>query len=140
MVQSEADYLALLDRAFNELPQKVKKVGSQVLPALVIFNVGNSTVIKNFREYCDRIRRDEKIVMKYLLKELGAPGSINENGQLVIQGKFSSSVINSLMDRFLRTYVQCSTCKSYDTILKKEGKVWYVVCLACGAQTPVKPI
>ncbi len=140
MAQTEEEYLKLLDRAMQEIPQKAKKVGTQVIPNLVIFNVGTSTVIKNFREYCDRIRRDEKIVMKYLLKELGAPGSINENGQLVIQGKFSSSSINSLMDRFLKIYVRCSTCGSYDTVLKREGKVWYVSCLACGAQTPVKPI
>jgi translation initiation factor 2 subunit 2 len=140
VAQTEEEYLKLLDRAMQEIPQKAKKVGTQVIPNLVIFNVGTSTVIKNFREYCDRIRRDEKIVMKYLLKELGAPGSINENGQLVIQGKFSSSSINSLMDRFLKIYVRCSTCGSYDTVLKREGKVWYVSCLACGAQTPVKPI
>jgi translation initiation factor 2 subunit beta (aeIF-2b) len=140
VAQTEEEYLKLLDRAFEEIPQKAKVVGNQVIPNLVIFNVGPNTVIKNFREYCDRIRREERLVMKYLLKELGAPGSVNESGQLVIQGKFSSSSINTLMDRFLKIYVRCSTCGSYDTVLKKEGKVWYVSCLACGAQTPVKPI
>ncbi|WP_231112512.1 translation initiation factor IF-2 subunit beta [Stygiolobus azoricus] len=116
------------------------KVGGQALPSLMILQIGATTIIKNFAEYCDRIRRDNKICMRYLLKELGAPGSVNENGQLVIQGKFTSSVINALMDRFLRSYVQCSTCKSLDTVLKMDKKIWYISCLACGAQTPVKPI
>lgn len=97
-------------------------------------------MIRNFAEYCDRIRREDKICMKYLLKELAAPGNVDDKGELIIQGKFSSQVINTLMERFLKAYVECSTCKSLDTVLKKEKKSWYIVCLACGAQTPVKPL
>jgi translation initiation factor 2 subunit 2 len=138
--QTEGQYKALLDRLYSKLPDKVQKVSGQALPTLIILHIGNNTIIKNFSEYCDRIRREDKICMRYLLKELAAPGSINENGQLVIQGKFSSSVINMLFERFLRAYVQCSTCKSLDTVLKKEKKIWYISCLACGAQTPVKPL
>lgn len=138
--QTDRQYEALLDRLYKKLPEKDMKVGGQTLPSLVILHIGATTIIKNFAEYCDRIRRDNKICMRYLLKELGAPGSVNENGQLVIQGKFTSSVINALMDRFLRSYVQCSTCKSLDTVLKTDKKIWYISCLACGAQTPVKPI
>lgn len=134
------DYEYLLDRVYAKLPKKTQSVDIQNLPSLVIFNVGGTTIIRNFGEYCDRIRREDKLCMRYLLKELGAAGSINENGQLLIQGKFSSQIINTLMDRFLKTYVQCSTCKSYDTILVKEGKIWYIQCLACGAKTSVKPM
>ncbi|AWR96661.1 translation initiation factor IF-2 subunit beta [Acidianus sulfidivorans JP7] len=134
------DYEYLLDRVYSKLPKKSQSEGIQNLPSLVIFNVGSTTIIRNFSEYCDRIRREDKLCMRYLLKELGAAGSINENGQLLIQGKFSSSIINTLMERFLKTYVQCTTCKSYDTILVKEGKIWYIQCLACGAKSSVKPL
>ncbi len=134
------DYEYLLDRVYSKLPKKSQVSETQTLPSLIIFNVGNTTIIRNFSEYCDRIRREDKLCMKYLLKELAAAGSINESGQLYIQGKFSSSVINTLMERFLRTYVQCSTCKSFDTVLVKEGKIWYIQCLACGAKNPVKPL
>ncbi|MDT7900687.1 MAG: translation initiation factor IF-2 subunit beta [Acidianus sp.] len=134
------DYEYLLDRVYSKLPKKSQVSETQALPSLIIFNVGNATIIKNFSEYCDRIRREDKLCMKYLLKELAAAGSINESGQLYIQGKFSSSVINTLMERFLKTYVQCSTCKSLDTVLVKEGKIWYIQCLACGAKNPVKPL
>lgn len=78
--------------------------------------------------------------MRYLLKELAAAGSISENGQLMIQGKFSNAIVNTFMDRFLKTYVQCSTCKSLDTVLVKDKKIWYIQCLACGAKNPVKPL
>mgnify|MGYP001773268482 CR=1 FL=1 len=138
--QTVKEYEALLDRLYKKLPEKDMNVSGQTLPNLIILHIGTTTIIRNFSEYCDRIRRDNKICMRYLLKELGAPGSINENGQLVIQGKFASAVVSALMDRFLRSYVQCSTCKSLDTVLKIDKKIWYISCLACGAQTPVKPI
>ncbi|BCS92816.1 Translation initiation factor 2 subunit beta [Metallosphaera sp. J1] len=139
---SERDklYNVLLDRLYTKLPKKDLAAETQTLPTLTIINVGNTTIIRNFSEYCDRIRREDKICMRYLLKELAAAGSISENGQLMIQGKFSNAIVNTFMDRFLKTYVQCSTCKSLDTVLVKEKKIWYIQCLACGAKNPVKPL
>lgn len=137
---TEEEYLKLLERLYSKLPEKAQSVGMQALPNLIILYIGNTTIIKNFNEYCDRLRRESKLCMKFLLKELAAPGNIDENGQLIIQGKFSSASINKIMDRFIKTYVQCSTCKSLDTILVKEKKTWYIYCLACGAKTPVRPL
>lgn len=139
-MSTEKEYLSLLDRLYSKLPEKAQKVSGQALPNLIILYIGNLTIIKNFSEYCDRIRREDKLCMRYLLKELAAPGNIDANGQLVIQGKFSSASINKIMERFIKTYVECSTCKSLDTVLVKEKKAWYISCLACGAKTPVKPL
>jgi translation initiation factor 2 subunit 2 len=139
-VSTEKEYLSLLDRLYSKVPERAKKQGIQALPELVVYNIGNTTIVKNFGEYCDRLRRDVKTCTKYLLKELAAPGTAEGNGQLVIQGKFSSQVINTLMERFIHSYVQCMTCKSIDTVLKMDKKVWYISCLACGAQTPIKPL
>lgn len=137
---TEEEYIKLLDRLYAKLPERVQKVSGQALPNLIVLSIGNNTIIRNFSEYCDRVRREDKLCMKYLLKELAAPGNIDENGQLVIQGKFSSASISKIMDRFIRTYVQCSTCKSLDTVLVKDKKSWYISCLACGAKTPVKAL
>ncbi|AWR93330.1 translation initiation factor IF-2 subunit beta [Acidianus brierleyi] len=138
-MSSDKEYTYLLDRVYTKIPKKTSE-STQNLPSLIILNIGNTTIIRNFSEYCDRLRREDKLCMRYLLKELAAAGSISDNGQLVIQGKFSSSIINTLMERFIRTYVQCSTCKSLDTVLVKENKVWFIQCLACGAKTSVKPL
>jgi translation initiation factor 2 subunit 2 len=138
-MSSDKEYMYLLDRVYTKIPKKTSE-STQNLPSLIILNIGNTTIVRNFSEYCDRLRREDKLCMRYLLKELAAAGSISDNGQLVIQGKFSSSIINTLMERFIRTYVQCSTCKSLDTVLVKENKVWFIQCLACGAKTSVKPL
>ncbi|MEM0173806.1 MAG: translation initiation factor IF-2 subunit beta [Sulfolobaceae archaeon] len=137
---SQETYLKLLDRLYTRLPERVKKMGDQTLPALNILNIGANTIIRNFNEFCDRIRREPKLVAKYLLKELAVAGSITDNGQLVMQGKFSSSVINILIERFIKNYVRCATCGSIDTILKKEKNIWIIKCLACGAETSTKPL
>ncbi|BBD72932.1 translation initiation factor IF-2 subunit beta [Sulfodiicoccus acidiphilus] len=136
----DKSYQQLLDRLYAKLPQKEPSSAYQELPKLNIMSAGNLTVIRNFEEYCDRIRRDPKLVTKYLLKELAAPGMLQDNGQLSIQGKFSSTVINTLMDRFVKVYVQCPTCKSLDTVLKLDKRVWTMSCLACGAVTTIKPL
>jgi len=140
MIDSDLlNYEYLLDRLYKTLP--LKTISPPVeLPQLNAVQVGLQTHVKNFREVCDRIRREPRIVMRYLLKELAARGSIDESGTFVIYGRISSQTLNTLFNRFLMTYVKCGTCGSFDTILKKQGKVWIISCLACGAETPVKPI
>ncbi|BCU68372.1 translation initiation factor IF-2 subunit beta [Sulfolobales archaeon HS-7] len=137
-MSSDAEYEKLLQRVYEKLPYKSNKKESQELPALIINNIGSTTIIRNFSEYADRIRRDPKVLMKYLLKELAAAGTLTDNGALEIQGKFSSYTINNLIERFLNSYVRCRTCKSLDTILTIEKNVWTIKCLACGAITTVR--
>jgi translation initiation factor 2 subunit 2 len=136
----EEKYLLLLNRLYENLPKRGGAKETQEIPKFEVLLIGPTTIIRNFKDVCYMIRREEKVCMKYLVRELAVAGNINEQGQLVLQGKFSEQVISVLMDRFLKNYVQCSTCKSYDTLLMTEKKVWYIRCLACGAQTPVRPI
>lgn len=78
--------------------------------------------------------------MRFLLKELAMPGSLNPDNSLIIYKRVSAKSIQSLYTRFLESYVRCSTCGSYDTELVREGKAWFIRCLACGAITYVKPV
>lgn len=132
-------YENLLERLYSRLPSKTSSQPIE-LPQLEVVHVGLHTHVKNFKEVCDRIRREPRIVMRYLLKELAARGSLDDSNNLIIFGRISSQTLNTLFNRFLMTYVKCSTCNSFDTVLKKQGKVWVISCLACGAETPVKPV
>jgi len=78
--------------------------------------------------------------MRFFLKELAMPGTVDERGNLVIYRRVSSHSLNTLYQKFLTTYVRCPTCGSFDTELIRKGKVWYIKCLACGAETFVKPV
>lgn len=133
------DYNKLLDRLYEKLPAKTTAPAIEI-PQLVIAHIGFQTQIRNFKDVCDRIRREPRICMRYFLKELAARGAIDDSGVFTIYSRVSSQTVSVLFKRFLMTYVRCSTCGSLHTVLKRQGKVWIIQCLACGAETPVKPI
>ncbi len=139
MPVGEYSYEWLLERALSKVPSKPVRSERFVPPKAEVVNIGEKTIIRNFREIVDKLRREPRIIMRFLLKELAAPGSIDESGSLVIHGRFSSIIVNRLLSMFIKNYVICPTCGSPDTVLRKKGKVWILICEACGAEQPVKP-
>ncbi len=139
MPVKDYSYEWMLDRVYSKVPVKLGGGERFVPPKPQIVYIPGKTIIKNFSEITDKLRREPRLLMRYLLKELAAPGSIDDTGALVIHGKFSASAINVLLNRFIKTYVICPNCGRPDTVLKKKGKVWILVCEACGAEQPVKP-
>ncbi len=137
MVKSikEYSYEELLDRAYSNLPSRVAPAKSFIVPKVEVMFVGGKTLILNFRQIADTLNREEKILQKYLVKELGVPAYVNESGQLVLQGRFNAHVLNRLLEIFTKRYVICPTCGSKDTKLIKKGKVFILKCEACGAET-----
>lgn len=133
-------YEELLKELYEKLPEKRSQVVTLDIPALEIVHVGLQTQIKNFKTVCDIILREPKVCARYLLKELAARGTIDESGVFTIYSRVSSQTINALFKRFLDSYVICKTCGSYQTELRKQGKIWVIRCLACGAEAPVKPV
>lgn len=132
-------YEWMLDRVYAKVPVRLGAGERFVPPKAQVVYIPGKTIVKNFADIADKLRREPRILMRYLLKELAAPGNIDESGALIIHAKFSSSAINTLLSRFIKTYVICPNCGRPDTILKKKGKVWILVCEACGAEQPVKP-
>ncbi|MEM0025245.1 MAG: translation initiation factor IF-2 subunit beta [Zestosphaera sp.] len=133
-------YEELLRELYEKLPEKRSQTVTLDIPDLEIVHVGLQTQIKNFKNVCDVILREPKVCARYLLKELAARGTIDESGVFTIYSRVSSQTINALFKRFLDSYVICKTCGSYQTELRKQGKIWVIRCLACGAEAPVKPV
>ena len=134
------NYERLLDRAYSLLPKKAPAARRErlVIPKPEIMISGKKTFITNFKQICEILNREPRLVLRFLLKELAVPGEI-EDQAAIIQGEISPKVIVSLMDRFVRDYVICPVCKSPDTILKKERRLMVLRCMACGAVSPVRP-
>jgi translation initiation factor 2 subunit 2 len=134
------DYERLLERAYEKVPPKSGTADYQI-PTPEIIRQGNQTIIRNFREIAQKLKRDPVLVARYLQKELATAGSYNpSSGQLVLNVKVSRKVIMKFLDLFMKQYVRCPTCGSIDTRLEKRGKTWILKCEACGAEQPVKPI
>ncbi len=129
-------YEELLDRAFSKIPVRDPSKGVVFeLPSIETIAVGTKTIVKNFRNIAHAIGRDDKLLMKYLVKELAAAGSIDEAGNLILSGRFSAQVLDKLLKRFVDTYVKCPTCSSIHTVLEKSRKTFKLKCLACSAET-----
>ncbi|MEM2004832.1 MAG: translation initiation factor IF-2 subunit beta [Zestosphaera sp.] len=133
-------YEQLLEELYSKLPERRALTVSLDIPPLEIVHVGLQTQVKNFKTVCEVILREPKVCARYLLKELAARGTIDDSGVFTIYSRVSSQTLNALFRRFLESYVICKTCGSYQTELRKQGKVWIIRCLACGAEAPVKPV
>lgn len=138
-LEEALDYEKLLERLYSKLPRRAASAERFEPPVAEVIHVGSQTIVRNFREIADKLRRDERLVMRFLLKELAVAGSVDPSGALVLNARMSSRVINNLLNLFVRDYVICPTCGRPDTRIERRGKVWMLLCEACGAEQPLKP-
>lgn len=131
----EYQYEELLERAIAKLAGRRGSEEVFEIPKANVLVIGGKTIIQNFRDIAQLLNRDEELLKRYFMKELNVPGSINEAGQLELRGKFNTTAINQLLERFVIKYVKCATCGSFHTKLTKKGKVFVLKCEACGAET-----
>ena len=131
------NYEELLDKAFSKIPeQSISKERFEV-PKVTGHIEGNKTIISNFIQICDALRREPSHLLKYIQRELATPAII-EGPRLILGRKISANIINQKIALYVNDFVLCSECKRPDTQLIKEGKIYQVKCLACGAKHPVK--
>jgi len=133
-------YEELLDRVYKLLPKKpVARVERFRVPEAEVMISGKRTFIQNFNQICDILNREPRFVLRYLLKELASPGAL-EGSMAVIMGEHPKHAIDALLKRFIKDYVICPICKQPDTVLVKEKKMLFIICMACGAKSSVRPI
>lgn len=133
----DADYQALLDRAKSNLPANVAEHERFQLPDIDILYEGKATVFRNFKDITEVLRRDDKDVVQYLLRELGTAGS-QEGRRLLFQGRVVRGQIEEKLGSYVATYVMCSECNRPDTKLGREGRTLILKCEACGAHRPIR--
>src|SRR3989344_7900130 len=130
------DYESLLERAQSKIPQYSLKTERFEVPKVKGHLQGNKTVITNFKEICDVLRRDQAHFLKYLLRELASPGSL-DGPRLILGRKIGSAIINGKIEHYVNDFVLCPVCKKPDTILTKEDRITMIKCSACGSKNPV---
>jgi translation initiation factor 2 subunit 2 len=130
------DYKKLLERAQSKIPKKALQKERFEIPKVKGHIEGSKTIITNFIQITSILRREPSHLLKYLLRELAAPGNID--GQRLIMGKkISSGIINEKIEKYANEFVICKDCKKPDTQLQKEGRVLMLKCTACGAKHPI---
>jgi translation initiation factor 2 subunit 2 len=129
-------YSALLERARSKLPP-VQTGGERFqVPEPDVMTDGKNTMIRNFQEITNVLRREPDHLIQYLAKELGCPGVL-DLPRGVLKSRLTKDQIAQRIREYTAKYVICSECKRPDTHLKKEGRLTLLICEACGAQRPV---
>ncbi|CAK1581058.1 unnamed protein product [Parnassius mnemosyne] len=91
-------------------------------------------------EICKTLHRQPKHLLDFLLAELGTSGSVDGNSQLIIKGRFQQKQIENVLRRYIKEYVTCHTCRSPDTILQKDTRLFFLQCETCGSRCSVASI
>lgn len=127
----------MLKRGRSSLPESVFEKERFEVPKVLGHIEGNKTIISNFKQIAQVLRRPVDHLLKYTLRELAAPGELRGN-ILVIGTKMSASRINDKIRQYAYEFVLCHVCGKPDTEFLKEGDFMFVKCAACGEKTPVK--
>lgn len=98
------------------------------------------TMFANLSEISRRMNRQMDHVVQYLYAELGTTGSTDANERLIIKGRFQQRQIENVLKHYIIEYVTCKTCKSGNTILKKENRLSFMICESCGSTRSVTAI
>jgi len=106
-----------------------------------VLRVGTKkTSFVNFAEICKALHRQPKHLIDFLLAELGTSGSVDGNSQFIIKGQFQSKQIENVLRRYINEYVSCHTCRSPETILQKDTRMFFLQCESCGSRCSVANI
>ena len=125
-------YKKLLTRAMKKLSQKEFRSRFSFPEAETLIQ-GPKTLVKNFSSICKSLRRDPEHLARFLVKELGTSGVI-ENDWLRLKGEFPNERVNEKLKLYIKNFVLCKECGKPDTKLKDN----LIKCEACGANYSVK--
>jgi len=115
-------------KKFVMRPPQVARVGSK------------KTAFANFTEIAKMLHRQPKHLLAFLFAELGTSGAIDGSNQLIMKGRFQQKHIENVLRRYIKEYVTCHTCRSPDTILNKETRLFFLQCMTCHSSCSVQTI
>lgn len=109
--------------------------GSNEKPQLMRVG-GHKTLWVNFTAMCQLIQRSREHVREFYVRELGKATWMDEDGRLMIRGRYVPKYMNELWHKYLQEYVTCRSCGLKDSMLARDSIVrrnYIVYCQCCGA-------
>ncbi|KHN80374.1 Eukaryotic translation initiation factor 2 subunit 2 [Toxocara canis] len=115
-------------KKFIMKPPQVARAGSK------------KTAFANFAEICRLLKRQQKHVLQFLMAELGTTGSVDANSCLIVKGRFQQKHFETVLRKYIKEYVTCHTCRSSETELTKDTRLFFLQCHTCGSRCSVAAI
>jgi len=133
------NYEELLSEAYKKIKPIESKTDRFEPPEVETIIQGNKTIIKNFIQIANYLRRKPEHLEKFLEKTLAAKGKI-ENNRLTLIKRIAESKLNERIKEYIKSFVICKECGKPDTELVKQDNFLFIHCLACGAKHSVPKI
>eukprot|EP01090_Pellita_catalonica_P003835 TRINITY_DN1351_c0_g1_i1.p1 TRINITY_DN1351_c0_g1~~TRINITY_DN1351_c0_g1_i1.p1 ORF type:complete len:201 (+),score=32.20 TRINITY_DN1351_c0_g1_i1:163-765(+) len=138
----EYSYSQLLQRAYDQIEEQRKSKPSQKaikVPTPLVSRAGRRTLFVNYPQVCKGLQRDAQHFMTYIAIELGTTCNLDVEGRLVILGSYRHGDLAKIVKSYAEAYVYCNTCRSRDTVLVKENRLFFVKCdsTLCGSKRAV---
>jgi len=132
-------YDELLKKARKQLPEVVFKSERFEVPRVKGGRQGNHTIISNFKQISDYVRRKPEHMLKFLSREIGTQARM-DGVRADFTGRFTSDEINRKIQLYVEQFVKCHECRKPDTKLVKVDRLTNMNCMACGSKKPVRSI
>ena len=130
------NYDELLEKAYEKIPDNVKKSSRFQIPKVEVRIEAKNTYITNFNKIINILNRDKKHFIGIFLKKAGTMGELRGQ-QLFLKGTYKEQVLDKLIEQYSKTYVLCRICNKPDTEIQREGKKLFLKCTACGAREEI---
>jgi translation initiation factor 2 subunit 2 len=135
---TKADYEKLLKRIQDKISEKKSDSGERFeIPVPDVMWEGQRTILRNFTDFAKRMRRDPEKLLQYLSKEFATPAE-RSGEKAIFVGRREPHDFISLLQIYVKDYLECPTCKSPDTKIERQNRISFLVCEACGAKSSLK--
>jgi len=130
----EEVYKTLLDELYETINENYDLFSNNNIKLSkpdISFDITRKTVWKNFNTNCSQINRNPKELQKFINKEFNIESSFNNVNHLLIRGRYTFPMLSASLKKYIKTFVQCSSCKSIKTeiIRDSSSRLDYIKCL-----------
>lgn len=139
--EPDYDYEFLARRLYEQIGEQ--QTSKYVMKPPYVRSFGTRTTWSNFHEICMIMKRDCEHVCNFFTKELGVVCSVTGNQSLILRGRYTLKNVESVLKKYIRTYIKCRNCNCPDTQLEKggrRGRLLQVVCNKCKAVYTIEKI
>lgn len=98
------------------------------LPLINLTFKNRRTFFKNINDICRILNRNIEDLKKFIDTEFGTISTIKENGILSIKNNIKSQEMEKCIRQFIKCYVICRQCKSFQTQIRNK---YNFECLNC---------
>ena len=132
-------YTKLLDDIYDSIIDNTLLFGnknSQISKPDIKYE-NRKTFWLNYGKNCSQINRSTNQLKKFIEKEMAVETSINDKQHLILRGKYNLNMIAGSYKKYIKNFVQCSSCKSLNTeiVRNSSNRLDYLKCLGTKCNT-----